>query len=284
MNGRLAAAVALLLGLAFAWQGYRRTPADPTAPLHLVAAERCQPSPRPTLRIATFNIRGGRGRDERHDLARTAASLHGADLVALQEVHGPALFSSTNQADDLGRRLGMASVFVPTERRWWRDSFGNGLLTRIPVSSLQRIPLVGTQDRRYRTALLTRVPWQGTTVQFVMVHGDDRQDHERQLQALCDLFVGLEQPAVLMGDLNTFRGEPLLEDLLRRSDVTAVVDEHWPDRKPLRRVDWIIARGLVALHRECRDLGASDHPVLYAELALPEHCVESRVSRVESQQ
>lgn len=272
----LAAAVALsgVVVLVIA-DGARRRPPNPNAPLALRGAHHlAPPSDDQALRIATFNIRGGKGRDHVRDLGRIAATLEGVDVALLQEVHGSP-FGTGDQSADLGERLKLASLFCPTETRWWGDSFGNGLLTRKPVELLQRLPLAGTQDRRFRSALLTVVPLGGQRVRILSVHLDDRCDHDAQLQTLIDLFLSLEQPSVLLGDLNTTPADPQWKRLAKAQGVTAVLGERWPDRKPLRGVDWIVVRGLSCRHVEPRDFGGSDHAALVAELVLPQDAAGS---------
>lgn len=38
------------------------------------------------MKLATYNIHYGLGKDERYDLARIAKDVAGADIIALQEV------------------------------------------------------------------------------------------------------------------------------------------------------------------------------------------------------
>ena len=67
-------------------------------------------------------------------------SCAGLDLVGLNEVLGPKLWEKIDQCQELGERLGMSWLFAPTESRWWDGSFGNGMLSGLPVKAWQRIP------------------------------------------------------------------------------------------------------------------------------------------------
>ena len=103
------------------------------------------------LRVGTFNIHSGRGRDRMTDLSRTARVIDVApDIIGLNEVRGAFCESWwPNQAAELGKLLSMESAFVPTERRWWHDHFGNAVsLSRFPIQQIHRIPLVGTRGAR----------------------------------------------------------------------------------------------------------------------------------------
>jgi len=68
----------------------------PTAPVPMSATTR------PTIRVATFNIHGGIGSDDRKDLARTALQLSNFDVVGLQEVHGTLVGSPQNDVQGAG--------------------------------------------------------------------------------------------------------------------------------------------------------------------------------------
>jgi len=223
------------------------------------------------FRVACFNIRRGKGNDGVRDLNRTADAIRRIkpDVVGLFEVDGRPWGTNRNQAADLADQLGMAAVFAPTERRFWHDHFGNALLSRVRFGSVNRIPLPCTQYRKFRNALLTRYVVGGRTVNFLAAHLDRVKDREQQLRDVFALFHSLKAPAVLVGDLNTMDNDPLLHELLARGDsVNALLAcrGDWPQR----RVDWILARGVNVLNSGCVDDGVSDHPLMWADLELPE--------------
>jgi endonuclease/exonuclease/phosphatase family metal-dependent hydrolase len=98
------------------------------------------------MRLASYNIQFGRGRDARFDLARIAGELAGADLIALQEVERYWRRSGlVDQPAELAQRLGMPywvygpgvdlhldapAADVPAGAR---RQFGNMLLARTPL-------------------------------------------------------------------------------------------------------------------------------------------------------
>jgi endonuclease/exonuclease/phosphatase family metal-dependent hydrolase len=215
--------------------------------------------------VATFNIRSGRGADNRCDLDRTAALLGGLDLVALHEVRGPTPRRPLDQAAILGRKLNMPSLFAPSEIRFGREYFGNGLLCRPPVASWRRIPLPGTRHKGQRNMVLARVALRGRTVSVLLTHLDPLVDREAQLEAALARFLSLEAPAVLLGDLNTPASDPRLRALLARADVCEALGGA-PGPAGARRVDWIFARGLRVADAGRVPNDASDHPLLWAEL------------------
>lgn len=221
------------------------------------------------LRVGTFNIHGGKGRDGRRDLARTAACLEDLDVVALNEVRSDWFAWRPDQAAELGRTLKMDSIFVPSEQIGWFDRFGNGLLSRLELTHVVRIPLPGTQRKRFRNAALTSFQWDNRVVHLLAVHIDSTRDRAQQLEIVCEMFLSLDEPALLMGDLNTRADDPTLQRLLAtRGIVDVLAAKGGLDLRAKSHIDWILARGLTPVSAELRDDGASDHPVARAELVL----------------
>jgi len=264
------------------WCGSNRVPADPTEPLVLQGAVEHESLPGRLIRVGTFNIHGGKGRDGHFDLDRTAACLADLDLAGLNEVHGDWLGRRRNQAAELGRKSGMAWLFAPTERRWWHNHFGNGLLTKVALTGFHRIPLPTTQSRKYRCAVLAGFQAGGQKVQVLTVHIDRVRDRETQLQAVIDLFLSLDEPAILMGDLNTTAHDPHLKRLLSLPGVSDAVGEGLDGRVTARRIDWIITRGCRCVRAEYRATDASDHPFVRAELIVNPSTRQARAGRERS--
>jgi endonuclease/exonuclease/phosphatase family metal-dependent hydrolase len=223
---------------------------------------------RATLRVATFNIHGGAGRDSRCDLSRTAEALKGFDFVLLNEVHGAYFWQATGQAEQLAKLTGKRWLFAPTEERWWHHQFGNAILSSADMAWWQRVPLPA-QSRGYRNLVLTAVKQGDRTVHVVATHLDRNDSAARadQLAAVIQLFMSLNEPAILMGDLNTTADEPPLTTLLARADVHDALRDSLGPATP-RSIDWILTRGLKTVAAGTIDNGASDHPLLWAELGV----------------
>lgn len=271
--------------VAFVWDGADRVSTGPASGEGFYAASsRSERSSHPpaeslyrTFRVATFNIHSGRGIDSLVDLDRTADCLSSQclslpSLIGLNEVQGSALQGDANQAQLLAEILGAAWLFAPTERRWWRDHFGNGVLATCPVGPWLRIPLPSTGGKGFRNAvLLTLRPGErpGTPpVQVLLTHLDRTHDRRAQLAAITNLFLSLAEPAILMGDLNTSRSDPGLRELLAIPGVQDAVKAGSGDDIP-ERIDWILVRGLRVVNAAVVPGGASDHPLVWAECAVP---------------
>ena len=265
--------LAIALGLACLWwAGYRRTPcgSDAGTSFSRDGATQDLAADKATFRVATFNIHGGEGRDGRLDLQRTADSLRGADLVALNEVYGSGYWEVAGQAEILGRELQLAWLFAPSERRWGHEHFGNAALTSLAVESWQKIPLPRNSGHSCRNLLLAAFTFRGRTIRAAITHLDrgDPLDRQRQLQMAADLFLGLEEPAILLGDMNTTADEPAIERLLSAPGVNDPLAQIMGENTP-RRIDWILTRGLETADAGLVESDASDHPCVWAELRLP---------------
>jgi len=237
-------------GLVF--QGAVRTPAQ---------------SGRQTLRVASYNIHGGRDGRGNDNLDRTADCLRDADLIALNEVNSSLWAGNPNQAMALGERVGVAWLFAPAERRWWHDHFGNGCLTSLPVTYWQRIPLAGPKRGSRRNILWVQARYQGRNVQVLITHLDRQDDREGQLQAVARLFLALTEPCVLLGDLNSREEDPTIQELLATPGVQDPVRECLGAATP-KRIDWVLTRGLRGVKAEICDHGASDHPCFRVDLEI----------------
>lgn len=260
----------LLLVGGVVWRGSDRLPADLTEPIVWKQSETVTPA-RAKLRVGSFNIHGGRGpTDTFTDLAATAAQMktHDLDLVGLYEVRGG---FSGDQVTTLGQHLGMASLFVPSETRYWRPHFGNGLLSQVEVENVIPIPLPCTQGRKYRNAILATVRLDGVPVQILATHIDTRLDHDRQREFVAKLFQSLQPPAILMGDLNQNFFDKQFAEAFSRQEITDALRQipNSPDPKR-RRIDHIFVRGLKVTASGVDRNGSSDHPIIWAELALPD--------------
>jgi endonuclease/exonuclease/phosphatase family metal-dependent hydrolase len=255
----VALAVGSIVGI-----GADRRPLGPAAgtSLHGSAAT---PAPRGTFRIGTFNIHGGRDAAGRFDLDRTASCLHGLHVVGLNEVYGRFPWQAADQAELLGRKTGLAWLFAPNTSRWYRDDFGNGLLSSLPVRSWRREPLHCTQGKGFRNLIVAELEHEGATIHLIVTHLDRVRDRKAQLEVVIQKFLALPPPAILMGDLNTTADDPQLARLLATPGVVDCVADGLAGKAP-KRIDWIIARGLRAVSAGIEDEGASDHPLVWAEV------------------
>jgi endonuclease/exonuclease/phosphatase family metal-dependent hydrolase len=218
-----------------------------------------------TLRLGTFNIDGGQGTDDQVDLARTAKCLQRLDVIGLQEVHGFAA-DPPNQAVTLGGLLRLPYLYVPSERRWGHESFGNAFFTDLPVLHWARVVVPSAPFHARRNYLLSELEWQGHPLHVLTTHVDFKANGDEQLAILINTFLAQPTPAILMGDLNHPASSPQIRALLATPGVEEAVSRVLDPVEG--RVDWIFLRGLHTVDAGSVDLGASDHPAYWAAVRL----------------
>jgi len=221
-----------------------------------------------TFRVAIFNIHSGIGTDDVLNLGRVADSVRDTDFCALNEVRGRLFGHDADQVHDLAAATGRACVYLPTERRFWHDQFGNAFLTRLPVEHWSRIPLPADgPDGGYRNFTLLRLEVGGQNVNAVISHINPLAIQPTQIQTLSAVFRSLQEPALLLADLNADFKQPDVKALIETPGVHDCLAETVGRKSG--RVDWIFARGLKTVTGGKVDNGASDHALFWVDLELP---------------
>lgn len=171
------------------------------------------------LRVATYNIRHGRGSDDRLDLARTCAAIAelDADVIGLQEVDEAFSDRSdfVHQTAHFAAELGMEAVFGaaidrdPAEGRETRRRYGLAVLSRHPILEHTTHALPGHPGheplKEPRAVLTVRIDLPGAGPLTVLItHLDhDRRAHRlAQILAIHGHAAAVEGDAILMGDMN----------------------------------------------------------------------------------
>ncbi len=182
-------------------------------------------SDRVTVRVLTYNIRHGEGRDGRLDLRRLADVMQGVDpdIIALQEVdQGTKRAGGTRQLDELARLLGMHAEFGKA-MDFAGGRYGVAVLSRWPFVAVANQPLPTSPGDEPRTALTVRirVGRDGPLLEVTSTHLDQsRGQDDRAVQAahLNALLVAEDgRPSILAGDFNARSG----------TDIIAILDAHW---------------------------------------------------------
>lgn len=204
---------------------------------------------KPALRLATWNIHMGVGRDGKRDLIRTARVIKQMDLhlIGLQEVDNH-LGDSGDDLRLLEELTDMAVVAGPTMQRRTGD-YGNALLTSLPVHNIERFDL-SVKRREPRGLLIAHQDWQGKALQVAVTHLGLRPGERRhQVRRLIECLSAKERkPLILMGDFNEwlFWGRPMR--WLRAHFGAVHSPRTFPTRWPLFRLDHILADPPQRLH------------------------------------
>lgn len=234
------------------------------------------------LDVVSYNIRHGRGMDDRVDLPRTAAVLRAQspDIVGLQEVDQRVTRSGgAAQADSLGHLLGMHAAFgafMPYQG----GEYGMGILSRHPIVRSQAIRLPDGNEPR--VALLAEVALPDRdTIAVINVHFDwVRNDTLRfaQASALAQVLDTISRPWVLLGDFNDQPGSRTLALFASRAiEARKPSTDHFTfsSTEPAQEIDFIFASPARAWRvRDARVISepmASDHRPVRATLTRLAH-------------
>lgn len=174
------------------------------------------------MKLASYNIQYGKGKDDQFNLDRIVTELGNPDLIALQEVetHVPRS-GNVHQAHEIAARLDHmhwvygpgidldASEVVDGKPVHRRRQFGNMVLSRWPIlssinHSLPKIALHGIFHLQ-RTLVETVIDAPGGPLRFCSVHLDHVSTHTRmpQVEYMIDIMLrGHERGASAGGPLN----------------------------------------------------------------------------------
>lgn len=230
-------------------------------------------APTRQLTAATWNIHGGVGTDGRYAPERIVDVLKeiDADIVALQEVASEQ--AHENFLRDLERATGFHLVAGLLRQRRGSD-FGNAVLSRYPVQSVEHIDLC-VDNYEPRGALDVCIDIGLPTPLRVMathlgLRPGERREQVRRILAVVER--DNPHPTLLMGDLNEWYlwGRPLrwLHSHFREIPVAPPT---FPARRPMFALDriWVSPVGSVRrLTRHASPLArvASDHLPLVAHI------------------
>jgi len=240
------------------------------------------------VRLVTWNIHGGLGRDGRRDLARIAALLSDmrADVAALQEVGDAHRRHSERELADqaawLGRRLGFFVAYGPNLVLQGQP-YGNAILSRFPITHAHNYDL-SVPRREPRGCLRADLSLPGDqSLHLFDLHlglsgGERRQQAAMLFSADLLRDTALAAPLVLCGDFNMWSPLPgpifrLLRTALRDAAVIAGARRAtYPSALPLLRLDRayvdagidVFGCGVV---NDPRTRAASDHLPVWVDLS-----------------
>lgn len=230
-----------------------------------------------TVSVASYNIHRCIGIDRRHDPTRIAAVLKelNVDAIALQEVDAHYhVERGLDQLDFLARTTGLEPVEGTTLRRH-NARYGNGLLTRHPISDVERLDL-SVPGRERRGGLNVLLNLGSHAVRIVSAHfglriGERRLQSRRLLDCLAHY---PDEPLIVLGDFNEWRvrGGALIG--LERALGSAPLKRTFPSWGPMFALDrvWVRpANALVEVRVHATRLAriASDHLPIRATIHLP---------------
>ncbi len=160
-------------------------------------------APAKTMKLATYNIHSAVGTDGLASPDRILDVINemNPDIVALQELashNRPEL----NMLEYFASQTGLTPVAGLTLHTL-ESSYGNAVLTRLPVTGIRRIDL-SVPGHESRGAIDLTLDWHGIRLHLVATHlGLRPRERRQQMRRLLQLFnTNSADIDVLMGDLN----------------------------------------------------------------------------------
>lgn len=224
-----------------------------------------------TLRIATWNIRGGVGLDGRFDLDRVVHILKRAqaDVVALQEVDSRRgtrahihPFLLLRQA--IGEHAIEAKSIISAD-----GDYGQILISRWPLDGIH-IHDISVPGREPRRAIEADVISPHGRLHVVATHlGLTFGERRNQTEALVAMAKRCAHTTVMVGDFNDWVWRGSVQKAIHRALPARTWHRTFPSRLPLIRLDRIYCRPYDALAASWTDRdasGASDHLPVFADI------------------
>ncbi len=225
-------------------------------------------SPRPTLRVLTYNIHHGEGRDGLFDYNRLGRIISGVnpDVVALQEVDKDTIRADRKDQAQLLGELTQMDPFFGRAMYYQEGEYGGAVLSRYPLENMKAHSLPYRTGSEPRVAVEVTVnPGDGLpNFIFVSTHLCNanevvRTDQATRLQAL---FGDAKLPVVMAGDFNSRAHQPPMRLLFSKGWLDAT--------RNVSRIDYILIRNMdpwkVIEDKALDEPVASDHLPLLAVL------------------
>lgn len=237
-----------------------------------------EPSSREALHLLSYNIRHGRGMDDKIDFDRIARVIADTkpDLVALQEVdRGVRRSGEVDTPELLGKKLGMHHAFGVV-MPYQGGEYGLAILSKFPVVETRVHKLPDGAEPRVALEVeidLPQTSGKASRISFVCVHFDYvRRDEARFAQAstLIEILRKRKHPVIVAGDYNDTRGSRTLDAFAAEFHIPDTAGPTFGSSNPQKEIDFITWRGLPerAELRVIDEKEASDHFPLTAVIEL----------------
>lgn len=267
------AAILLCIGLSlYCLQNYFEAGVLPAARLDYAAAAH-DGGKVSELKVITYNIHIGIGKDGKLDLDRIVQNIEqeDPDIVALQEVDRFLARSGLqDEAKYIADKLSMNCAYGKSLNVLW-GAYGNAILSKYPLSDCKNIVLPFEGERR--TALGATIVVNGEKIDVYNVHlGLSSKERARQVDKLMETVQSGGNTCILLGDFNSPDSEltglaAIMSDSgSGNNDAPTFIYESGEGY----RIDYIFfTPGLKLKAYKVVQADASDHNMVVSELELP---------------
>ncbi|MFA7494637.1 MAG: endonuclease/exonuclease/phosphatase family protein [Proteiniphilum sp.] len=222
-----------------------------------------------TLKILCYNLRFG----ELASLEELAAFIkeQEPDIVALQEVDNQTYreIAPHQNGRDFATELGFYTGMIPLYGKtipYRGGYYGIGILSKYPVSKVERIYLPLTENgREQRAVLIAEVEYkEGEYITFASTHLDYTNTEERQIQVqkLNEVLTASSWPVVVAGDFNAVPESKEIKEGMSNWKIVSDMSPTVPANAPKRVIDYIFCYPSDKWEKknaETYQIGLSDH-------------------------
>ncbi len=208
-------------------------------------------------------------------MARVILDL-GADVVGLNEMRGTGEDPEyTAQVEALAERTGMHYYFAPAIDIPGHGLYGNGILSRLPILSAERVAIPDPAPRKYEgyyeTRCILKATLEGGITVLVSHFGLQPDEAENAVSTVLEN--AASEKCILMGDFNLTPDSPILSPIrAKMKDTADAFGEEklsWPSDAPRVKIDYIFTSpDVCVLSADIPAIVASDHRPHTAELKL----------------
>ncbi len=218
------------------------------------------------VKVMTYNIHHGVGNDRKLNLGRISKTIEesGAVIIGLNEVDNKMPRTDfINQSRFLAERLGMNYAYGPNLKTII-GSYGNAILTSLPLSNVKNYPLptgLGGEPRGLLEADVLLPGW--GKIKVLSTHLSTEQVYkDRQIRWLRRHIAKIDVPYILIGDFNSD-----LETEKITETASIVSEKTYPSFSPEKKLDKFISSFQVEKSYTLPTEG-SDHLPLVIEFIL----------------
>jgi len=214
------------------------------------------------------------------DAMATMLSRENADIVALQEVDGPSIWSGRfDHVEYLARKVGYSTTVRGTHMKTPGLDYGTALLSRFPMSNAESHGFGNALSIIRKGFVISELRWASrldTTIDVISLHLDPIRSGVRkhQVRELMAVIKERGRPVIVMGDFNDDLQDAdsaarLLADSLGLTTHGSLCEDCHTHRRMKNLVDWIIVSPELSIESfEILQDDVSDHYAVSATLSL----------------
>ena len=189
------------------------------------------------------------------------------DIVGLNEMYGKSHMEEyDSQTEKLSDLSGLTHYKFAEACTLEEGTFGNGVLSKFPFSSIEIIPIpeeeIKTGDQLYEPRCLLKVKYHNGLTVLITHFG---LNHDEHIHAVNTVIENLEdKKCVLMGDFNVTPDNAVLKPIQERLVDTATYFDKpyltFPSKDPFKKIDYIfVSKDIKVISADVPQLAVSDH-------------------------